>query len=151
MVFFFNFKLYMYFMKIYNHNFSIILVNLLFLIFITSCVNRNVIKVDDDIRKINLIDNKGLIIKTYFEKYSHKYGGWLRAKCSEKIESKNCKFSSSSLSLINNLKYNNNTVEAKKSNEMNETSNEEQENDKEFEKEEENEEENFEEFENLPE
>jgi len=85
--------------------YTLLITSILFLVFFTSCVKRYVITLDKNIRKINLIDNKGYIINTYYEKYSNEHSLWFGAECVDKIS--DCKFSSLSLAQIMNLKTNN--------------------------------------------
>ena len=83
--------------------------SIIFLIFITSCGNRKIITIDKDIRKIDVVNHKGYMVKSYYEKYSNDYSDWLKAKCYKEVnvEILKCKFTSSSLILINNSKNDN--------------------------------------------
>ena len=98
----------------------LILINILFLVFVTSCVKKEITIVDNGIRKVTVKDNNGYLVNTYFEKYNSKYAGWLKANCKKIIDfelfndSFNCKFTSSSLNLINNSKNDNNIQIASK-------------------------------------
>ena len=75
----------------------------------TSYAKKTIITVEKDLRKIQITNHKGYIVKTYYEKYSIK-SGWLRAIC-KKDELKsdnlfkiilNCDFTPASLRSINN-------------------------------------------------
>ena len=93
-------------------------INILFLIFITSCSNKEITNIESDLRKINVIDHTGSIVKTYYEKYSSNYGRWLKLSCSydvsfvveENLDNLNnkCQFSNLTLVKINHLKNDNN-------------------------------------------
>ena len=92
------------------------LTGIVILFLITSCANKKIITIDKDIRRIEIIDHKGYLIKTYYEKYNNEYPGWLKANCNKVITSQNeilssikCNFTSASLNLINNSKNDNKT------------------------------------------
>ena len=77
-------------------------------VFITSCSSKKIITIDKDIRRINVVDHNGYMIKTYFEKYSQNYPGWLKANCKKnKSNTLSCDFTSNSLILLNNSKSDN--------------------------------------------
>ena len=86
--------------------------NIVLLIFIASCTNKQITILENDIRKISVTDSKGYLVKTYYEKYHNKYDGWLKANCEKTIDfelfndSYKCQFTSSSIILINNSKKN---------------------------------------------
>ena len=64
---------------------------------------------DKDIRRVDVVDHNGYMIKTYYEKYSQNYNGWLKANCKKnKSNILSCDFTSNSLILINNSKSDNN-------------------------------------------
>ena len=64
---------------------------------------------DKDIRRVDVVDHNGYMIKTYYEKYSQNYHGWLKANCKKhKSNILSCDFTSNSLILINNSKSDNN-------------------------------------------
>ena len=78
-------------------------------VFITSCSNKKIITIDKDIRRVDVVDHNGYMIKTYYEKYSQNYHGWLKANCKKhKSNILSCDFTSNSLILINNSKSDNN-------------------------------------------
>ena len=78
-------------------------------VFITSCSNKKIITMDKDIRRVDVVDHNGYMIKTYYEKYSQNYNGWLKANCKKnKSNILSCDFTSNSLILINNSKSDNN-------------------------------------------
>ena len=78
-------------------------------VFITSCSNKKIITIDKDIRRVDVVDHNGYMIKTYYEKYSQNYNGWLKANCKKnKSNILSCDFTSNSLILINNSKSDNN-------------------------------------------
>ena len=63
---------------------------------------------DKDIRRVDVVDHNGYMIKTYFEKYSQNYPGWLKANCKKnKSNTLSCDFTSNSLILLNNSKSDN--------------------------------------------
>ena len=80
----------------------------------TSYAKKTTITVEKDLRKIQITNHKGYIVKTYYEMYNIKYG-WVRAICKEEeVKHKNlfkillnCNFSPSSLRLINSPINNN--------------------------------------------
>ena len=77
-------------------------------VFITSCSNKKIITIDKDIRRVDVVDHNGYMIKTYYEKYSQNYHGWLKANCKKhKSNILNCDFTSNSLILLNNSKSEN--------------------------------------------
>ena len=88
-------------MKILSKNILAVISTLLF-IFVSSCANRTIINVEKDIRRIDIINNKGNLIKSYYEKYSNDYSGWLKANCNKKEATVKCKFTTESLNLIDN-------------------------------------------------
>ena len=98
-------------MKIIN-KYILVVTGIVLLVFIASCGNRTIITVEKDIRKIDIINHKGYLVKTYYEKYSKNYSGWLKAYCDKKevtlenlfSNKLNCKFTPSSLNLINSNK-----------------------------------------------
>ena len=64
---------------------------------------------DKDIRRVDVVNHNGYMIKTYYEKYSQNYNGWLKANCKKnKSNILSCDFTSNSLILINNSKSDNN-------------------------------------------
>ena len=94
-------------------------------ILVASCKNVVVTKLNDDLRRIDVINFKeGLVLKSYHQKYSLELNQWLKADCkktstlskaylslldeSEKkqIMLKNCKYNNNSLSKIANAKLN---------------------------------------------
>ena len=78
-------------------------------VFITSCSNKKIITMDKDIRRVDVVNHNGYMIKTYYEKYSQNYNGWLKANCKKnKSNILSCDFTSNSLILINNSKSDNN-------------------------------------------
>jgi hypothetical protein len=86
---------------------------------------KTIITVEKDLRKIQITNHKGYIVKTYYEMYNIKYG-WVRAICKEeKVKHKNlfkmllnCNFSPSSLRLINSP-INNNEIKKVSSKNLN--------------------------------
>ena len=102
----------------YNKKILLLIINIIILIFVTSCTTNKVItaiNVDvgngktSEIRKVDVIDNDGMIIKTYYQKYSQKFNGWLEIKCRyipniTKITKFNdCRFTNLSLAQLRNL------------------------------------------------
>ena len=96
-------------MKILN-KYILVVSGIVLLVFISSCGNRTITTIEKDIRRIDIINHKGYLAKTYYEKYSKNYSGWLKAYCDKKeaiVENLfsnklNCKITPSSLNLINN-------------------------------------------------
>ena len=97
------------------HNISkyfLLFINIIYLIFITSCTNKKITILENDIRKISVTDSKGYLVKTYYEKYHNKYDGWLKANCEKTIDfelfndSYKCQFTNTSIILINNSNKN---------------------------------------------
>ena len=136
-------------MKIIN-NYILVVTSIVLLVLVASCGNRTIITVEKDIRKINIINHKGYLTKTYYEKYSKNYSGWLKAHCDKKEATPenllsyklNCKISPSSLNLINNSTNSNEIQIASKNlnnnNQQEETQQEETQEEEEQEQEQEN-------------
>tara|TARA_Y100000294_G_scaffold122122_1_gene113568 strand:- start:112 stop:549 length:438 start_codon:yes stop_codon:yes gene_type:complete len=89
---------------------------------VTSCTTKKIITaINDDVgnsktsevRKVDVIDNNGIIIKTYYQKYNQKFNGWLEIKCRyipniTKITKFNdCRFTNLSLAQLRNLQNDN--------------------------------------------
>ena len=78
---------------------------LLFLI-LTSCSNINVIKIDQDLIKVDKFDNKNQFVKSYFKKFDRETGQWLPATCKNKnknilyLKNDQCEFNDMSLHMI---------------------------------------------------
>ena len=97
------------FTKIILLSISIILINIG-----TSYAKKTIITVEKDLRKIQITNYKGYIVKTYYEKFSIKFG-WLEAICKKEEVNLdnffeiilNCNFAPNSLKLINNQRNNN--------------------------------------------
>ena len=100
----------------------LLIINILILIFVTSCTTKKIITaINDDVgnsktsevRKVDVIDNNGIIIKTYYQKYNQKFNGWLEIKCRyipniTKITKFNdCRFTNLSLAQLRNLQNDN--------------------------------------------
>jgi len=133
----------------------------------TSYAKKTYITIEKDLKKIQITNHKGYIVKTYYEKYNVKYG-WLRAICKkEELKSENffkiilsCDFTPASLRLINNP-INDNEIKKVASKNLNnnnqqeesqeEESQEEESQEEESQEEESQEEENQEEENTLPE
>ena len=89
--------------------YTIFIFGIILAVFITSCSNKKIITIDKDIRRVDVVDHNGYMIKTYYEKYSQNYNGWLKANCKKnKSNILSCDFTSNSLILINNSKSDNN-------------------------------------------
>ena len=89
--------------------YTIFIFGIILAVFITSCSNKKIITMDKDIRRVDVVDHNGYMIKTYYEKYSQNYHGWLKANCKKhKSNILSCDFTSNSLILINNSKSDNN-------------------------------------------
>tara|TARA_Y100000748_G_C15296480_1_gene410557 strand:+ start:148 stop:612 length:465 start_codon:yes stop_codon:yes gene_type:complete len=89
--------------------YTIFIFGIILAVFITSCSNKKIITMDKDIRRVDVVDHNGYMIKTYYEKYSQNYNGWLKANCKKnKSNILSCDFTSNSLILINNSKSDNN-------------------------------------------
>tara|TARA_B100000029_G_C17182978_1_gene817658 strand:- start:82 stop:615 length:534 start_codon:yes stop_codon:yes gene_type:complete len=111
-------------------------------ILVASCTNVVVTNLNDDLRRIDVINFKeGLVLKSYHQKYSPELNQWLKADCKKtstlskaylslleekeksKLMLKNCKYKNNSLSKIaiaklnynneNNSKDNNNNSQIK--------------------------------------
>ena len=106
-------------MKNFN-KYVLLSISIILLSFGTSYAKKKIITVEKDLRKIQITNNKGYIIKTYYEKYSIDRSSWLRAVCKkEELKSENlfkiilnCKFTPQSLRLINDKENNNEIKEA---------------------------------------
>ena len=101
-------------MKNFN-KYVLLSISIIFLSFGTSFAKKKIITVEKDLRKIQITNNKGYIIKTYYEKYSIDRSIWLRAICKKKeLKSDslfkiilNCTFNPMSLRLINDKENSN--------------------------------------------
>ena len=87
----------------------LVFVSIIFLVFLTSCTNRKIVTVEKNIRRIDIIDHKGYLIKSYYQKYSSKHPGWYH--CNPIIDvldkkSLECNFTNSALKIIDSLKEN---------------------------------------------
>ena len=80
---------------------TFILLSILFLFFLNSCGGSRTKQVSEELRQINLIDNKGKVYKSYYQKYSAEVGDWLKANCEKNAQ--NCNFTKNSENLINNI------------------------------------------------
>ena len=131
-------------------------IGIIFLSLGTAYAKTTFITVEKDLRKIQITNHKGYIVKTYYEKYNIKYG-WLRAICKkEELKLENyfkiilsCDFTPASLRLINNP-INNNEIKKVASKNLNNNQQEESQQE-ESQQEESQEEENQEEENTLPE
>ena len=68
---------------------------------LTSCSTIQVVKVDKNIKRIDLFNSKGEFIKSYYKKFDNETDQWLLANCKKNIK---CEFTNVSLSIINNAK-----------------------------------------------
>tara|TARA_B100000482_G_C12441439_1_gene233253 strand:+ start:153 stop:608 length:456 start_codon:yes stop_codon:yes gene_type:complete len=87
----------------------LVFVSIIFLIFLTSCTNRKIITVEKKIRRIDIIDHKGYLIKSYYQKYNNNYPGWYDCNVIKEVLNKKslkCDFTNSALKLIDSLKEN---------------------------------------------
>jgi len=87
----------------------LVFVSIIFLVFLTSCTNRKIVTVEKNIRRIDIIDHKGYLIESYYQKYSNNYPGWYH--CNPIIDvldkkSLECNFTNSALKIIDSLKEN---------------------------------------------
>ena len=104
-------------------------IGFIFLSISTSYAKKTIITVEKDLRKIQITNHKGYMVKTYYEKFSIRLSSWLRAACKkEELKSKNsfkiilnCKFTPKSLRLISDNENNNEIkkVASKSSNKKN--------------------------------
>jgi len=134
-------------MKIFT-KYILLLISIILLNFGTAYAKKTFITVEKDLRKIQITNHKGYIVKTYYEKYNIKYG-WLRAICKkEELKLENffkiilsCDFNPASLRLINNP-INNNEIKKVASKNLNNNNQQEESQQEETQEEEEQEEEN---------
>ena len=53
----------------------------IFILTLASCSNINVIKIGQDLKRIDKFNDKGEFVKSYFKKFDKKTGQWLLANC----------------------------------------------------------------------
>ncbi len=95
-------------MKIFT-KYLLLSISIIFLSLGAAYAKKTFITVEKDLRKIQITNHKGYIVKTFYEMYHIKYG-WVRAICKEEeLKYKNffkiitnCEFSPTSLRTINN-------------------------------------------------
>ena len=147
-------------MKVFT-KFILLSIGIILLSLGTAYAKKTFITVEKDLRKIQITNHKGYIVKTYYEKYNINYG-WLIAICKkEELKLENffkiilsCDFAPDSLRLINNP-INNNEIKKVSSKNLNNNNQQEEsqqeESQQEESQEETQEEENQEEENTLPE
>ena len=99
-------------------SFSIVL----FILFLTSCSTSTVVKIDQDLKRIDKFDNKNEFIKSYYKKFDRETSQWLLAVCNYSnvktitLKSNDCDFTDMSLHMISIAKENDNIFESSISN-----------------------------------
>ena len=95
-------------------NFYIVLL----ILFLTSCAKINVVKIDQDLLRVDKFDNKDRFIKSYYKKFDQETGQWLPAICNYDdiniliLKSNECEFTDMSLHMIRNAKESDNIVKS---------------------------------------
>ena len=78
----------------------------LLIIFLTSCTNINVVKIDQSLLRVDKFDNKNQFVKSYFKKFDKETSQWLPANCNDdgvnilNLKSDDCEFTDMSLHMI---------------------------------------------------
>ena len=119
-------------------NFSIVI----FILFLTSCSNNTVVKIDQDLKRIDKFDNKNEFVKSYYKKFDRETSQWLLAICNYNnvkittLKSNDCEFTDMSLHMIKIAKEESavsdaSTVDNKNSNTEQENNNQNEEEDEE--------------------
>ena len=111
-------------------NFYIVLL----ILFLTSCAKINVVKIDQDLLRVDKFDNKDQFIKSYYKKFDQETGQWLPAICNYDdiniliLKSNECEFTDMSLHMIRIAKESDNIVKSSTSsdNEINSAQGEDQ-------------------------
>ena len=95
-------------------NFYIVLL----ILFLTSCAKINVVKIDQDLLRVDKFDNKDRFIKSYYKKFDQETGQWLPAICNYDdiniliLKSNECEFTDMSLHMISIAKESDNIVKS---------------------------------------
>ena len=95
----------------------------LLIIFLTSCTNINVVKIDQNLLRVDKFDNKNQFVKSYFKKFDKETSQWLPANCNDSgvnilnLKSDDCEFTDMSLHMISIAKESDNIVKSSTSNE----------------------------------
>ena len=90
----------------------------LLIIFLTSCTNINVVKIDQDLLRVDKFDNKNQFVKSYFKKFDKETSQWLPANCNDggvnilNLKSDDCEFTDMSLHMISIAKESDNIVKS---------------------------------------
>ena len=99
-------------------------VNIILLItFLTSCANINVIKIDQNLLRVDKFDNKDQFVKSYFKKFDKETSQWLPANCKDddinilNLKSNDCEFTDMSLHMIRIAKESDETFKSSTSSE----------------------------------
>ena len=94
----------------------------LLIIFLTSCTNINVVKIDQSLLRVDKFDNKNQFVKSYFKKFDKETSQWLPANCNDdgvnilNLKSDDCEFTDMSLHMISIAKESDNIVKSSTSN-----------------------------------
>ena len=70
------------------------------LFFVSSCGNLKIVKVSDEIKKIDTLNSEGIVQKSYYMKFNKKLNKWFQATCSTKDKIILCKYTNVALSQI---------------------------------------------------
>ena len=95
----------------------------LLIIFLTSCTNINIVKIDQSLLRVDKFDNKNQFVKSYFKKFDKETSQWLPANCNDdgvnilNLKSDDCEFTDMSLHMISIAKESDNIVKSSTSNE----------------------------------
>ena len=95
----------------------------LLIIFLTSCTNINVVKIDQSLLRVDKFDNNNQFVKSYFKKFDKETSQWLPANCNDgvvnilNLKSDDCEFTNMSLHMISIAKESDNIVKSSTSNE----------------------------------
>ena len=76
--------------------------------FVSSCGNLKIVKVSDEVKKIDTLNSEGIVQKSYYMKFNKELNKWFQATCSNKDKIILCEYTNVALSQIaRDLKDNN--------------------------------------------
>ena len=88
----------------------------LLILFLTSCAKINVVKLDQDLLRVDKFDKKDQFIKSYYKKFDQETSQWLPVICNYdganilNLKSNECEFTDMSLHMIRIAKESDNIV-----------------------------------------
>ena len=121
---------------------------IIFILTLTSCSNIEIVKINQDIKRIDKFNSNGEIVKSYFKKFDKETNQWLLVDCiydtkTKVLKSNECEFTDISLHMIRIAKENDNNTNSSISENKNVNTEQEEQNQDQQENNEEEEEEGF--------